>query len=264
MPANIDRIDTLIQYILLVAGSEDEYIDRQLGPIHIIKYVYMADLAYAARNSGNIFTGVNWQFYKFGPWSLQVNERIEPALNLIAVEKRTFASSYEDKEEWGRWALRNDQLLSEKEREIPVYITSTLSRDIHKFGNDTSGLLDHVYKTKPMLSAEPNEYLDFSRVIDDVSSVKNSDTLKFESLSARKKHRLKVNLQALRDKRGSFSKTKSDLVNPVNNPRYDQVYHQGLAWLDSLAGPQMVSEEGVVKFSKDVWKSSTRKGLDVP
>ena len=47
-----NKIDLLIQYAFLVAGQEDEYLDRRLGPIHLIKYVYLADLAYAERNCG--------------------------------------------------------------------------------------------------------------------------------------------------------------------------------------------------------------------
>ena len=46
------KIDLLIQYAVLIAGQEDEYLDRQLGPIHLIKYVYLADLAYAEREKG--------------------------------------------------------------------------------------------------------------------------------------------------------------------------------------------------------------------
>lgn len=52
-----NKIDLLIQYAILIAGQEDEYPDRQLGPIHLIKYVYLADLAYAERNGGETFTG---------------------------------------------------------------------------------------------------------------------------------------------------------------------------------------------------------------
>ena len=53
------KIDLLIQYAILIAGQEDEYLDRQLGPIHLIKYVYLADLAYAERNCGKTFTRYN-------------------------------------------------------------------------------------------------------------------------------------------------------------------------------------------------------------
>ena len=84
------KIDLLIQYAILIAGQEDEYFDRQLGPIHLIKYVYLADLAYAECNCGETFTGIAWQFYKFGPWSQAANERIDPALAAIGANKKTY------------------------------------------------------------------------------------------------------------------------------------------------------------------------------
>ncbi len=52
-----DRIDHVIQLALLVAGREDDPFDRELGPIHLIKYVYLADLAYAERHGGETYTG---------------------------------------------------------------------------------------------------------------------------------------------------------------------------------------------------------------
>lgn len=77
------KVDKIIQFALLVAGEEDDFRDRQLGPIHLIKYVYLADLAYAKHHDGETFTGAKWQFYKFGPWAQEVNQRIEPALLYI-------------------------------------------------------------------------------------------------------------------------------------------------------------------------------------
>jgi hypothetical protein len=47
-----DRIDHVIQLAVLVAGREDDPFDRELGPIHLIKYVYLADLAHAERHGG--------------------------------------------------------------------------------------------------------------------------------------------------------------------------------------------------------------------
>ena len=47
MPVAPSRVDLLLQYALLVAGEQDEFLDRQLGPIHLIKYVYLADLFHA-------------------------------------------------------------------------------------------------------------------------------------------------------------------------------------------------------------------------
>ncbi len=78
--ASSTRVDLVLQYSLLVAGEQDTSFDRQLGPIHLLKYVYLADL-FAGKNEGATYTGIEWKFYKFGPWSQSVNERIAPALS---------------------------------------------------------------------------------------------------------------------------------------------------------------------------------------
>jgi hypothetical protein len=41
---DINKVDLLLKYILAAAGRED-YGNREVGPIHLIKYVYLADLA---------------------------------------------------------------------------------------------------------------------------------------------------------------------------------------------------------------------------
>lgn len=86
--ASSTRVDLVLQYSLLVAGEQDTSFDRQLGPIHLLKYVYLADLFHATKNEGATYTGTEWKFYKFGPWSQSVNERIEPALNAIYADKK--------------------------------------------------------------------------------------------------------------------------------------------------------------------------------
>jgi hypothetical protein len=264
MPFDPSRVDLLLQYAVLVAGEEDEYIDRQLGPIHLIKYVYLGDLAYARRNEGKTFTGIDWQFYKFGPWSQAVNERIEPALLAIGADKKTFPSNYEDKDDWIRWSLRDERLLQEKEWKLPTDITMYLKRYVHRFGKDTPNLLDHVYSTKPMLSAAPNEHLDFSLAVEGASSAESEPRqLRMDNLSEKKKKKLKERMHALREKHKSRKPKELKLVHPAKNPRYDEVYEEGIAWLDDLAGQQLTPGEKVVEFSDEVWKSSTRRGGDV-
>jgi hypothetical protein len=44
-------------------------------------------------------------FYKFGPWSQAVNERIDPALAAIGANKKTFPSNFDDKNDWFRWQV---------------------------------------------------------------------------------------------------------------------------------------------------------------
>jgi len=264
MPINMSNIDLIIQFVLLVAGDEDNYFDRQLGPIHIIKYAYLADLSFARFNNGQSFTGIDWQFYKFGPWSQAVHTRIEPALNAIHANRNQFSSNYEDKEDWVRWDLHDDRLLYEKQRALPPAITMHLKHDIHKFGKDTPSLLDYVYKTKPMLYASPNEYLDLSLMAGSMQQDHQvAQPLRMESLSKKKKKDFQQKMASLQKLHQQRKLDTPKLINPVANPRYDDVYKEGVAWLDSLSGEQFSSGDISAEFSTEVWKSITRKGEDV-
>lgn len=264
MSINTGNVDLVIQYSLLVAGDEDDSFDRQLGPIHIIKYVYLADLSFARLNNGQSFTGTDWQFYKFGPWSQAVHARIEPALKAIHANRHQFPSDYDDKEDWVRWDLHDDRLLEEKRRILPPVIRMDLKRDIHNFGKDTPSLLDYVYKTKPMLSAAPSERLDLSLVVDNTPKDHECPLpLRMENISNRKKKDFHQKMNALRELHQQRKSEAPKLINPVTNPRYDEVYKEGVAWLESQSGEQFSSRNISAEFSSDVWKSTTRKGDDV-
>ena len=41
---DMHKVDQLLKYVLVAAGQED-YGNREVGPIHLVKYVYLADLA---------------------------------------------------------------------------------------------------------------------------------------------------------------------------------------------------------------------------
>jgi|WetSurMetagenome_2_1015567.scaffolds.fasta_scaffold09881_4 hypothetical protein len=266
MAIDTGKIDLLIQYALLVAGEEDDYFDRQLGPIHIIKYVYLADLSFAKRNEGKSFTGIDWQFYKFGPWSQAVNARIEPALKAINANKTTLLSDYGDKEDWVRWSFRDGGLLDRKRQSIPSVITSELKKNIHKYKQDTPSLLNHVYRTKPMLYAAPNEYLDLSLVVENTPKDEESEItqpLLMDRLPNKKKIEFKEKMAELRKKcQERFQERKEKLVVPTRNPKYDRVFEEGVKSLDSLAGEPFPTGEFIVKFSDDVWKSEARRGQE--
>jgi len=262
MPFDPSHADLLLQYVLLVAGAKDKQIDRQLGQIHLIKYVYLADLAYARRNQGKTFTSAHWQFDKFGPWSHEVRERIEPAFLVIGADKKISPSKYED--DGIRWSARNERLLQEREWKLPADITLYLKRYVDRFGQDAPSLLDHVYSTKPMLSAAPNEYLDFSLAVEDASSAEpESRPLRMNNLSEKKKKKLKERMHALQEKQKSRKPKAPRLIPLVKNPRYDAVYEAGIAWLDDLAGQPLTPGEKAAEFSDEVWQSSTRRGGNV-
>jgi hypothetical protein len=74
-----------------------------------------------------------------------------------------------------------------------------LRSDIRKFGKDTPSLLEHVYRTPPMLNAAPLEYLDFSVVVgQSPPSATAATPLRMEALSATKKTQFSEGIRALR------------------------------------------------------------------
>lgn len=84
--ADIKKIDKLLQFVLLTAGQEEYYSSRWLSRIHLIKYVYLADLAYSKEHGGKTYTGLDWHFHHYGPWALTCFKRIESALMNIQAE----------------------------------------------------------------------------------------------------------------------------------------------------------------------------------
>ncbi|MCZ0954745.1 MAG: hypothetical protein OXQ89_06735 [Rhodospirillaceae bacterium] len=257
------RTELVLQFALLVAGEEDSPYDRQLGPIHLLKYVYLADLVNVRRNGGEIFTGADWRFHNFGPWSNAIHEVIDPALRKIGAEKLKFASDYGE-DDWVRYSVRDDCLLTEKGRSLPACIAMELRRDVHKFGKDTPALLDYVYKTKPMLSASPNDYLDFSLEVESSTAMtQERQQLKIDKLSARKRKQFRERLGKLRKEHQRRKTARPNLLDPVASRRHDDIYEEGIAWLDQLAGPPIESGDRLVEFSGEVWNSPTRKGGDV-
>jgi hypothetical protein len=79
---DIKRVDLLLKYILAAAGQEDPG-NREVGPIHLIKYVYLADLIFAEKHGGDTYTGASWRFHNFGPWAPEVCSRIDPVINEV-------------------------------------------------------------------------------------------------------------------------------------------------------------------------------------
>lgn len=258
------RIDKILQYALLAAGRQDDPFDRELGPIHLIKYVYLADLAYAEKHDGETFTGVKWQFFRFGPWANVVYERIDPALSEIGAEKKTLPSEY-DRGEWTRWRAVRDDFEGILKKELPLIITLTVKKNVHRFGKDTPELLAYVYTTPPMRSAAPDEYLDFSCVSGMGRNLpaaeereRKMDNKEYKALKKKMEYLKIVAAEKL------VAKRRKPLVAPVMKPRYDNVYFEGLEWLDSLAGAQITQGEREAVFSDSIWKSPARQDENVP
>lgn len=256
-----ERMDLVLQYILVVAGHQSGW-ERELGMIHLIKYAYLADLVHAQANNGETYTGLPWRFHHFGPWSVELFHRIEPALLAIGATKK-LVENPKDEKDFVRWSIDDDRLFDEIGNKLDLSVMGAIQSYVRRFGNDTPTLLDYVYKTRPMVTAAPEEPLDFSlperelEESDEIVTEKSTPTVR--ELKKRKarlkalKERIKVRL----DRELSGGRVRSV------PPRYDEVFFQGLEWLNSLGGEPIQEGDLTAEISDDMWKSKARFDPDV-
>jgi hypothetical protein len=257
---NDKNVENLIKYVVMTAGEEDSFYERSLGPIHILKYLYLADYFYAMRFEGSTFTGVEWKFHNFGPWSLSTFQMIEPTLLGAGATHNQYSSKFGE-EDAVRWCLINKDLLAQIKQKIPPAITRKLNICIRKFKKDTEELLNFVYNTKPMRCAAPREELEFSHLTP--SEVVNSDTaLRMDSLSKKRIGKLKERLSSLKDKQKAGLFKKVDLPQLRTTPRYDEVFEAGLAAFQESDLDSDISKRHKAYFLEDIWKSPTRTEID--
>ena len=262
---NQKKVDLLIQYILSVAAQGwGDYDDKEIGPIHIVKYVYLADLAYAKKHGGETFTGTPWRFHHFGPWDTGLYQRIEPAAQAIGANKRTITDTQYD--DFDRWFLGDNLLKDQLWKKIPNDVYLAVDASFRRFGTDTYDLLDHVYSTTPMRHAAPGELLPFHVAAQEYEQqLKDNEELKKyqpKTLTHRERKKRKQAFRELRKKiqaKVAEEKTskQSTLVTP-SSPRYDDLFWKGQEWIDSLAGDSIKPEKGKLTVSDSIWKSTSR------
>jgi len=262
-----EYVDQLIEYALVVAGAED-YGNRDLGPIHLLKYVYLGDMAYAETHSGTTYTGVHWRFYHYGPWAEPVFSRIEPVIKTIGAERRVYGSTRYENDSI-RYELVDESRRISLEKRIPFEVYRTIRNAVHKYGKDTSSLLHFVYQTKPMLQAAPNETLDFHVVVP-------LDYPQTPPLISKEEEAPQLSKTALRKRQEKFKeaqnriheklierKKNTRLIHPPFAPRYDEVFFEGLAALENLGGISIESSEGNLEIADEIWKSPNRSDADL-
>lgn len=253
---NRNRVDFLLQYILAVAGQESGW-SRELGIIHLIKYAYLADLVHAKYHDGQTYTGLTWTFHHFGPWSVECYKRIEPALEAVSTTKKKIESDQHD--DFIRWCADDSALFDKLNDQMDVTVAGAVQKYVREFGNDTYALLDFVYKTQPMLNAAPEEMLEFKYPSDVVSD--NDEDKPKESLTARQKKKQSEKILAfkkhLNQKLEKKIMARKADVCPLP-PRYDDVFFEGLAQLDQVAGAPPPEGKFLATFEENIWKSKAR------
>lgn len=259
------RVDHLLQYVLVRAAQEDDWRDRELGPIHLLKYAYLADWAYAERHDGQTFTGAAWQFYHFGPWHVTVHDRIEPALAEIHADKRIVRNArYDDDLVRFTCAGHVDRLRDELENQLPAGVARAVAHAVHEFGGNTAALLRHVYLTPPMVRAAPGEILVFAppTPAGPEAALAGAATALTAKERKRKSEALSALKETVRERLAQRVADRCPAVSPP--PRYDEVFAAGTEWLDVIAGEPVEHAQGELTVSPDVWKSAARGDPDVP
>ncbi|KAB1440342.1 SocA family protein [Pseudodesulfovibrio senegalensis] len=257
---NTERVDTLLQIALTAAKDNDDWQDRELGDIHLIKYLYLADLEYAKHNNGETYTGIPWKFHHFGPWAVPLWERIEPALLAMGAEKKEISAEHD----FVRWrdAGQGRSALLDKQGVIAKIV---IEQAVKEYGSNTEELLHHIYLTKPMLSAAPGEMLDFSLVVEpDLPKISPPEKKTLSQGQLKRQKERQARMQSRFKERFKAVRASKQKQRVKVEPRYDEVFSEGVAFLDSLNGQQIDNQTLTCSISPELWKSKARHDPDLP
>jgi hypothetical protein len=259
------KVESLIKYILAEAAQDEDWRFRELGPVHLIKYVYLADMYFAAKHDGETYTGIIWEFYHLGPWSAAFFNEIPNATKAIGADLRIFESQYS--KDGMRWSLKGDHLADGyydlAASEIPFSVMIKLKADIRNFGQATNDLLHYVYVTQPMVHATPGELLDFRHaILPKVQNVEDSGAKSLPKKTANAKKKQKQKQVEFRERLAARKKTMEKIM-VTPKPNYDEVFFQGTAALNELTSGPISEQEGVMEFDDSIWKTSWRQSVDL-
>ena len=112
-----------------------------------------------------------------------------------------------------------------------------------------------------MLSAAPEEILDFPITHSHPVSEEKAFVPAIESLSVRKRKKLKERIKELKEAKleKEHTSSKKRLVPSIMPPIDEKVFQEGMDWLDTLAGPPLPKGKCEMEFDESVWKSSVRR-----
>lgn len=262
------KVDLILEYALAVASEADGAFERQLGRIHLLKYVYLADVAYAEK-AGATFTGTRWRFYHYGPWEPAVNARIDRVVAHTDIAEHAWQSArYES--DTIRWSMNRDHAqdrIREMESKLPISVTLAVRRAVRSFGDDTSSLLHHVYTTVPMLHAAPGQVLDFTivkKASDDADTASSEPEKELTTKERKKRREAMLKLKSKFSAAAMLSASGRKLKRPTLEPIYDEIFRAGAEQIEALAGASPEGISGDAHLSDDIWTSEIRKRGRLP
>jgi len=210
-------ISKLILAIVSYVQSKGGYINKT----KLVKFLYLIDLEFYRKHK-KLLTGLNWIFYKFGPYSFQFEDIYsELAQGDLNIDKRTGFEYDAD-----ILSMKKNYELNEliPDPDISLLIRKTIA----PWANEPlNKLLDYVYfETEPMENVKKRQPLDFSTVSPEEDEIfyLNKSNIKLKKL---KKIRENLTTQLAKLDRGVPANTIFSTEN------YDQDYIEDILKMDS-------------------------------
>jgi len=209
-----EKIKKLIKAIVYFVNSKEGYVNKT----KLLKYLYLVDIEYY-RYHQQTFTGFNWVFYKYGPWTREYDDIYDEMGRSGELIIKT----------GNRPDLDTQFLYTNEEVDLGSIFDSPVEeirirRILEKWADESLGkMLDYVYfYTEPMENAEQGKPLDFSKVIMDIDS---------KSFTFTKSKILREDLERLREKfqkKIEVSKEKKEKSTNYTPPVYDDVFWESV------------------------------------
>lgn len=107
-------------------------------------------------------------------------------------------------------------------------------------------------------NAAPEETLDFSTVVrESIVEYQVADATPSTQSQRRQKQQRLAEMRAEMQSRLARHRGTAVLLQPA--PRYDDVFAEGVQWLDGLAGNSVPEGAGDLSVGDDIWKSEARR-----
>lgn len=219
---NKQKIEAVILAILNLSRSEGR---TKILRTVLMKLIYLLDVYSAETHpEKETFTGLEWKFYHYGPFSFEAAEAIDSLAMRGMLSEETIEAEFRDDKEYKLYSIPDySSPKNLNELGVPSRVKLNLSADMKR--NDTlSSLLDYVYfKTAPMINAKPGDILSF----------KNCEKLNISDFKP-------LQMKPLNKKKLADNKRKlRELIAQRKNQRpiifagaYDEIYEKSMAALD--------------------------------
>jgi len=148
-----EKIKNAIYYIFERAYNKD----ISLGKVRLIKLLYLLDVE-NYRSYQNIYSGLEWIFYKYGPYSFEIEELLDE----IGVTEEEIPISE------SRFFKKLKLEIEDIAIELDIETKAIIEKLLDEWGTaDLYELLDYIYfDTEPMMKAQTRgEILDFGSIM---------------------------------------------------------------------------------------------------